>query len=88
MKIRSPFSTPYLSPGLEVGNLLANRSVIGLVANFVLDLPGGGGKHLACSFGSYDRDTGVSTFRAPVLTNNEDKAGKVYKYYDPIRYTS
>ncbi|KAI0391144.1 kama family protein [Xylariaceae sp. FL0594] len=49
--------------------------------NFVVDLPGGGGKRLACSFDSYDRDTGVSTFRAPVLDKGD---GKVYKYYDPI----
>ncbi|KAI3331857.1 kama family protein [Xylariaceae sp. AK1471] len=52
--------------------------------NFVVDLPGGGGKRLACSFESYDRDTGVSTFRAPVLTD-KDKDGKLYKYYDPLK---
>ncbi|RWA11917.1 hypothetical protein EKO27_g3218 [Xylaria grammica] len=51
--------------------------------NFIVDLPEGGGKRLACSFESYDRDTGVSTFRAPVLTSKR-KAGKIYKYYDPL----
>ncbi|GAP90508.2 putative L-lysine -aminomutase [Rosellinia necatrix] len=55
--------------------------------NFVVDLPGGGGKRLACSFESYDRGTGVSTFRAPVLTD-KDKAGRVYRYYDPIGSSS
>ncbi|KAI0412809.1 L-lysine-aminomutase [Xylaria grammica] len=51
--------------------------------NFIVDLPEGGGKRLACSFESYDRDTGVSTFRAPILTSKR-KAGKIYKYYDPL----
>ncbi|KAI0404484.1 L-lysine-aminomutase [Xylaria palmicola] len=54
--------------------------------NCVVDLPGGGGKRLACSFDSYDRETGESTFRAPVLTSGEKK-GKIYKYYDPLRTT-
>ncbi len=52
--------------------------------NFVVDLPGGGGKRLACSFQSYDRESGVSTFTAPALTS-ESKAGKIYKYYDPVK---
>lgn len=51
--------------------------------NCVVDLPGGGGKRLAGSFQSYDRESGVSSFTAPVLTA-ADKAGKVYHYYDPI----
>ncbi|KAI0450131.1 L-lysine-aminomutase [Xylaria acuta] len=60
-------------------------SIAGFVMpNFVVDLPGGGGKRLACSFDSYDRDTGVSAFQSPVLTN-KDKAGKIYKYYDPLK---
>lgn len=50
---------------------------------FVVDLPGGGGKRPAHSFESYDHRSGVSTFTSPVLTKG-DKAGKVYKYYDPI----
>ncbi|KAF2973004.1 hypothetical protein GQX73_g518 [Xylaria multiplex] len=54
-----------------------------LMPNFVVDLPDGGGKRLACSFESYDRETGVSTFKAPILTN-KDKKGKIYRYYDPL----
>ncbi|KAI1365006.1 L-lysine-aminomutase [Xylaria arbuscula] len=50
---------------------------------FVVDCPGGGGKRLACSYDSYDRETGVSTFRAPALKKN-GKEGKVYRYYDPL----
>ncbi|KAJ2986178.1 hypothetical protein NUW58_g5149 [Xylaria curta] len=52
--------------------------------NFVVDLPQGGGKRLACSFDSYNRDTGVSTFRAPIL-KSKGKEGKIYKYYDPLK---
>ncbi|KAI0526119.1 L-lysine-aminomutase [Xylaria bambusicola] len=55
--------------------------------NFVVDLPGGGGKRLACDYESYDRDTGVSTFLAPVITKN-GKEGKIYEYYDPIKPSS
>ncbi|KAI8629278.1 hypothetical protein F5Y19DRAFT_434757 [Xylariaceae sp. FL1651] len=52
--------------------------------NFVVDLPGGGGKRLACSYESYDRDSGVSTFRAPLLVDR-GKNGRVYTYYDPLK---
>ncbi|KAI1327551.1 kama family protein [Xylariaceae sp. FL0255] len=51
--------------------------------NFVVDLPGGGGKRLACSHESYDRESGVSTFRAPAVTG-WGKDGKTYKYFDPL----
>ncbi|EAA36200.2 hypothetical protein GE21DRAFT_854 [Neurospora crassa] len=54
-----------------------------MTPSFVVDLPGGGGKRLACSYQSYDRDTGVSTFVAPAVTGR-DKADKVYEYYDPV----
>ncbi|KAL1837498.1 hypothetical protein VTJ49DRAFT_3726 [Mycothermus thermophilus] len=53
--------------------------------SFVVDLPGGGGKRLACSFESYDRTTGVSRFRAPAVKGHGgQKDGRVYEYYDPV----
>ncbi|KAL2269784.1 hypothetical protein VTJ83DRAFT_1968 [Remersonia thermophila] len=53
--------------------------------SFVVDLPGGGGKRLACSFESYDRTTGVSHFRAPAVKGHGGKReGKMYEYYDPV----
>ncbi|CAJ2513344.1 Uu.00g014630.m01.CDS01 [Anthostomella pinea] len=52
--------------------------------NFVVDLPGGGGKRLACSYESYDRESGVSTFTAPALTGI-GKKDRVYTYHDPVR---
>ncbi|KAK4250424.1 hypothetical protein C7999DRAFT_11757 [Corynascus novoguineensis] len=54
-----------------------------MMPSFVVDLPGGGGKRLACSFESYDRTTGVSRYRAPAVTGR-DKKNKVYEYYDPV----
>ncbi|OAA68611.1 L-lysine-aminomutase [Niveomyces insectorum RCEF 264] len=54
-----------------------------MTPQFVVDLPGGGGKRLACSHLSYDRTTGVSRFVAPAVTGR-DKENKVYEYYDPV----
>lgn len=54
-----------------------------MMPQFVVDLPGGGGKRLACSHQSYDRETGISTFTAPAVTG-KDKDNKVYEYYDPV----
>lgn len=54
-----------------------------MTPQFVVDLPGGGGKRLACSYRSYDRETGVSTYTAPAVTGR-DKENKVYEYYDPV----
>jgi lysine 2,3-aminomutase len=51
---------------------------------FVVDLPGGGGKRLATSFDSYDRVSGVSTFRAPAI-KGRGKEGMLYRYYDPVK---
>ncbi|KAI0904803.1 L-lysine-aminomutase [Ustulina deusta] len=77
------FRTP-LQTSLDLESQLRG-SIAGFdMPNFIVDLPGGGGKRLACSFESYDRDTGVSTFRAPALTN-KGKEGKIYKYYDPLK---
>jgi len=50
---------------------------------FVVDLPGGGGKRLACSYLAYDRASGVSTYVAPAVTGR-DKENRVYEYHDPI----
>ena len=54
-----------------------------MMPSFVIDLPEGGVKRLACSFESYDRTTGISTYRAPAVMGR-DKDNKVYEYYDPI----
>lgn len=51
-----------------------------MTPSFVVDLPGGGGKRLAGSYESYDRASGVSTFRAPAVKDQE----KLYYYHDPL----
>lgn len=58
------------------------RGTIGGITfpNFVVDLPGGGGKRLAASYESYDRVTGKSTFVAPGVKGGD----KVYEYWDPL----
>lgn len=54
-----------------------------MMPSFVVDLPGGGGKRLAMSHESYNRETGVSTFVAPGLGG--EKGAKTYAYYDPVQ---
>lgn len=49
-----------------------------LTPNFVVDLPGGGGKRLACSYETYDRISGVATYRAPGV-----KGDQTFQYWDP-----
>ncbi|KAK9413292.1 putative L-lysine-aminomutase [Seiridium unicorne] len=54
-----------------------------MMPQFALDPPDGGGKRLACSYISYDRQAGVSEFTAPAITGR-NKENKVCKYYDPL----
>ena len=61
------------------------RQIRGTIAGFmtpqfVVDLPGGGGKRLAASFLSYDERTGISKFVAPGVKGPE----QVFEYHDPI----
>lgn len=55
-----------------------------MTPQFVVDLPGGGGKRLAASYKSYDRDTGISTFVAPAVKGGNT----VYEYFDPLHSLS
>jgi len=54
-----------------------------MMPSFVVDLPGGGGKRLANSFQSYDRNTGKSTYKAPAV-KGRGKENMVYEYWDPV----
>ena len=61
------------------------RQIRGTIAGFMtpqfmVDLPGGGGKRLAASYESYDRTTGISKFVAPGVKGQQD----VFEYYDPL----
>jgi len=56
-----------------------------MMPSFVVDLPGGGGKRLACSFQSYDRLSGISSYMAPAVTGRDGlKENQVYEYFDPV----
>ncbi|KAJ4424812.1 hypothetical protein N0V82_000531 [Gnomoniopsis sp. IMI 355080] len=63
------------------------------IPQFVVDLPGGGGKRLGWSYKSYDRKTGISKFVAPAVTTASAIEGsarskpEVFEYYDPIGST-
>ncbi|KAI7304827.1 hypothetical protein KC326_g8352 [Hortaea werneckii] len=73
--LRTPLSTI-----LELENRLRGTIAGFMMPAFVVDLPGGGGKRLANSYETYDRDTGLSTWRAPGVAGD-----KVFEYYDPVR---
>lgn len=65
--------------------LALEQNIRGTIAGFrtpqfVVDLPGGGGKRLAASYETYNRSTGESTFRAPGVKGED----AVFKYYDPV----
>lgn len=60
---------------------------------FVVDLPGGGGKRLACSYETYDRKTGVARFVAPAVTRaaaaslssaHGREKPEIFEYFDPV----
>lgn len=51
-----------------------------MTPNFVVNLPGGGGKRLACSYKSYNKSTGRSTFLSP---GSKDPS-REWEYWDPL----
>ncbi|KAI9688963.1 MAG: hypothetical protein M1822_000700 [Bathelium mastoideum] len=51
-----------------------------MTPNFIVSLPGGGGKRLAVSYKEYNREEGVSVFEA----GDFKKGSKLYHYYDPL----
>ena len=80
--LRTPLSTM-----LEVEQELRGSIAGFMTPNFIVNLPGGGGKRLACSFESYDRKTGRSTFRPMSryrkgLARREDQGP--WEYWDPL----
>ncbi len=53
------------------------------IPTFVCDAPGGGGKRHVASYEYYDRDNGISVWRAPNVKPNE-----LFLYFDPLRKLS
>lgn len=76
--LRTPLSTVL---GLEKN---IRGAIAGFITpSFIVDLPGGGGKRLANSYGSYDTKAGVSTWRAPAVAGEN-----FFEYYDPLACTN
>lgn len=73
--LRTPLSTI-----LDLEKRIRGRVSGFMMPNFVVDLPGGGGKRLASTAESYDRETGISTWATPGLPGKEDT---IYTYHDP-----
>ncbi|KAI7328175.1 hypothetical protein KC315_g6774 [Hortaea werneckii] len=72
--LRTPLSTI-----LELEKRMRGTIAGFMMPAFVVDLPGGGGKRLANSYETYDRNTGLSTWKAPGVAGD-----KVFEYYDPV----
>ncbi|KAJ4465060.1 hypothetical protein J3R30DRAFT_2949967 [Lentinula aciculospora] len=74
--LRTPLSTI-----LEIERLIRGSIAGFATPNFVVDLPGGGGKRLAASYDTYDHSTGVSTYILPGKNGGKDR---VFTYHDPL----
>lgn len=72
--LRTPLSTI-----LELQKQIRGTIAGFMTPQFIVDMPGGGGKRLACDYETYDKTTGVSTFRAPGV-----KCDRVFEYHDPV----
>ncbi|KAF2716939.1 kama family protein [Polychaeton citri CBS 116435] len=71
------FRTP-LSTIIELEKKIRGTIAGFMMPSFVVDLPGGGGKRLATSYESYDEQTGISTWKAPGVSQGEE-----FFYFDP-----
>lgn len=76
--LRTPLST-ILNLEAEIRGSIAGF----MTPQFVIDLPGGGGKRLAATYQNYDRKTGISNFVVPAVKGRE-KDDRVYEYFDPL----
>lgn len=73
--LRTPLSTI-----LDLESQIRGSIAGFMMPQFIVDLPGGGGKRLAASYQTYDSQSGISRFLAPAI-----KGGKtVYEYHDPV----
>lgn len=72
--LRTPLST-ILSLEKHIRGTIAGF----MMPTFVVDLPGGGGKRLANSFETYDETTGLSTWKAPGVSDPDE----TFEYHDP-----
>jgi lysine 2,3-aminomutase len=69
-----------LHKAIEVEKIVRGSTAGFNTPMFVVDAPEGGGKRDAHSFEVYDRETGISVYKAPSV-----KPGKFFLYFDPLR---
>ena len=86
--LRTPLSTI-----LELEARMRGTIAGFMTPNFIVTLPGGGGKRLACSYESYDRTIGLSRFRTPNshfrrsgsgVKGEGEEVDRLWEYWDPL----
>jgi lysine 2,3-aminomutase len=69
-----------IEEGVELEKAVRGTTAGFNTPTFVCDLPGGGGKRHVASYEYYDKNIGISVWKAPNV-----KPGQVFTYFDPIR---
>lgn len=72
-----------LGEGRELEKIVRGTTAGFNTPTFVCDLPGGGGKRHVASYEYYDKENGISVWRAPFV-----KPDAVFTYFDPIHRLS
>ena len=72
-----------LGEGVELEKAVRGSTAGFNTPTFVCDLPGGGGKRHVASFEYYDKENGISLWRAPYV-----KPGDFFYYFDPLHKLS
>ena len=72
-----------LSEAVELEKAVRGTTAGFNTPTFVCDLPGGGGKRHVASYEYYDKENGISAWKAPNV-----KPGETFMYFDPIHKLS
>lgn len=72
-----------VAEGVEIEKRVRGMTAGFNVPTFVCDAPGGGGKRHVASYEYYDREHGISIYRAPNV-----KPGELFLYFDPLHRLS
>lgn len=72
-----------LEEGVELEKALRGTTAGFNTPTFVCDAPGGGGKRHIASYEHYNKETGISVWKAPNV-----KPGEVFTYFDPLHTLS
>ena len=72
-----------LAEGVELEKRLRGMTAGFNIPTFVCDAPGGGGKRHVASYEYYDKENGISVWRAPNV-----KIDELFLYFDPIHKLS